>query len=274
FDVIIDTNNDNLPDLDLFNTRFTGTDIFVSALFDFNTQKILDIEPMNGVFGAVDTAEFDSDTMVLPVAIAALPGVGAGHSRVRSAVASFSAFTPAPIAPIDLVGLAPDGTFSHPLSIDLFRPGITVTAGNNGVLYQDMPNTSLTLRRDTPAYQVDHGLGVLMVHFHNRVGTKAQVVHLRVAPTVSLRLSATRVAFGQRGGARTSVANTNNAVPTGRVQVRRAGPVVLVSGTLVNGSFGTRLPNLPRGTWTIYAFYGGDGNYLAGASNTVTLVVF
>jgi subtilisin family serine protease len=271
FDVRIDTNNDNVPDVDLYNTRLTGTDIFVSALFDSNTGKVLDIEPMNGVLGNVDTAEFDSDTMVLPVAIAALPGVGAAHPRIRYGVGSFSAFS---LYPIDLAGLAPDGTLSHPLSVDLFRPGITVTAGNNGILYQDLPNTSLTLRRDTPAYQADHGLGVLMAHFHNRVGTKAQVVHLRVAPTVSLRLSTTRVAFGQRVDSRVSVANTNNAVPTGSVQVRRAGPVVLVSGKLVNGTFGTRLPNLPRGTWTIYAYYGGDANYLGGNSNSVRLVVF
>jgi hypothetical protein len=47
-----------------------------------------------------------------------------------------------------------------------------------------------------------------------------------------------------------------------------------VSGALVNGAFSTRLPNLPRGTWTIYAYYGGDGNYLPGFSNSVTLVVF
>jgi hypothetical protein len=209
-------------------------DIFVSALFDRHTGNILDVEPMNGVFGDVDTAEFDSDTLVLPVALNRLPGVGAAHPRIRYGVASFSAFS---FDPIDLVGLAADGSLSHPLSLDLFRPGITVTVGNNGIRYPDLPNTVLTLRRDTPAYQADHGLGVLMVHFHNRVGSKAQVVHLRVAPTVSLRLSATRAAFGQRVDSRTSVANTNNAVPTGTVQFRRAGPVALVTGTLVNGAF-------------------------------------
>jgi hypothetical protein len=35
----------------------------------------------------------------------------------------------------------------------------------------------LAVRRASPSYQRDHGLGVLIVHFHNLLGDKAQVVH-------------------------------------------------------------------------------------------------
>src|SRR5262249_14686205 len=268
FDIVIDSTGDGVPDAVLFNTRLAGQDIFVSVLLDLRTFDVLDIEAVNNLLGDVDTAEFNSDTLVLPVALGALPGVRAGHSRIRYGVASFSAFS---LDPIDLVGMDANAHLIHPLSFDVLRPGITVTNGHSpAVLYRDMPNGALVMRRDTPAYLADHGLGVLMVHYHNRVGSKAQVVHLRAVPTVSLRLSTTRVAFGHRVDARVSVANTNNAVPAGGVQIRRTGPVILRSGLLDrNGNFFSMLPNLPRGRWSLYAFYGGDVNYTSGSSGAV-----
>src|SRR5262249_20035473 len=189
---------DGAPDSVLFNTRLADQDIFVSALVDLRPGPhfgdVLDVEAVNNLLGDVDTAEFNSDTLVLPVAIGALPGVRAGHSRIRYGVASFSAFSP---GPIDLVGLDARGRLVRPLSFDVLRPGITVTNGRSAaVLYLDLPHTALIVRRDTAAYLADHGLGVLMVHYHNRVGSKAQVVHLKVAATVSLRLSTGRVQFG------------------------------------------------------------------------------
>src|SRR5262249_60508941 len=86
------------------------------------------------------------------------------------------------------------GRLVRPLSFDVLRPGITVTNGRSAaVLYLDLPHTALIVRRDTAAYLADHGLGVLMVHYHNRVGSKAQGVHLKVAATASLRRAARRV---------------------------------------------------------------------------------
>ncbi len=270
FDVYIDSTGDKVPDAVLFNTRLAGQDIFVSALIDLNTGDVLDVEAINNLLGDVDSAEFNSDTLVLPVAISALPGVAAGHSRITYGVASFSAFSS---APIDLVGLNANGAFSSPLSFDLLRPGVSVFVGQGGLLYQDLPGTSLVLRRDAPAYGADKGLGALMVHFHNRVGSKAQVVALKSVPQVKLTLSATTVRAGTAVNANVSVANTAGLLATGAVSVRRAPGVVLVNGTLVNAKATLRLPNLPRGKYTIYVFYPGDANYLSGYSNKVTLTI-
>ena len=44
YDILIDTNGDGVPDAVIFNTRFTGTDIFVSATEDLQG-NILDVEP-------------------------------------------------------------------------------------------------------------------------------------------------------------------------------------------------------------------------------------
>jgi subtilisin family serine protease len=182
FDVFIDTDGDDVPDAVLFSTRLADQDIFVSELLNLDPvpgeDPVLDLEEINNELGDVDTAEFNSDTLVMPVAISALPGVTTGHSRIRYGVAGFSAFSS---GPVDLIGLDSEGNLRNPLSFDPLRPGVSVFAGD-GILYQDEPGTSLTLRRDSAAYAADRGQGVLMVHFHNRVGSKAQVVRLRSAP--------------------------------------------------------------------------------------------
>ena len=68
------------------------------------------------------------------------------------------------------------------------NPGVAVfgdpdTSGGNGlILYADEPNTSLTVRRDAASYAADHGMGAMIVHFHNTVGNKAQIVDLDHTP--------------------------------------------------------------------------------------------
>src|SRR5205823_8511184 len=71
YDIYIDTNGDRVPDALLFNTRLGGHDIFVSELVDLSSGDVLDVEPIDNELGDVDTAEFDSDVLVMPVAIPA-----------------------------------------------------------------------------------------------------------------------------------------------------------------------------------------------------------
>src|SRR5439155_18503796 len=116
---------------------------------------------------------------------------------------------------------------------------------------------------------------VLMVHYHNRVGSKSQVVRLTSRPAVSLRLSTTRVRLGGRVDWLATVANTNNAVPTGRIGLNKADGSGLMRGMLKNGSFTSRLMvDLPRGTYQLLAYYPGDADYAAGPSDIVTLTVY
>ncbi|MDT4938920.1 MAG: hypothetical protein QOG80_2591, partial [Pseudonocardiales bacterium] len=91
FDILIDTNGDNVPDAVVYNTRLSGQDIFLSELVDLTSGNVIDDELINNRFGDEDTAVFDSNTLVLPVAIGALPGIdGASHRRIRYGVLSFS----------------------------------------------------------------------------------------------------------------------------------------------------------------------------------------
>ena len=185
YDIVIDSNGDGVPDDVVFNTRLPGTDIFVAALEDLSTQQVVDVELINDRFGDTDSALFDSDTLVMPVLTSDLPGVSAGHSRIKYGVLTLATFS---MDPVDSVGLnsnfVPDGT----LTTDVLKPGLAVFGTFDGsgspLLYVDSPGT-LEVQRDAAAYAADHGQGALIVHFHNAVGNKAQVVDIGHTLTVT-----------------------------------------------------------------------------------------
>ena len=183
YDIYIDTNGDGTPDLVTFNTRLDGTDILIDETIDLNTQEVVDEEPLNDRFADTDTALFDSDTLVMPVWLQPMAdeGVSVGNSRITYGIVTFGQFSS---DPVDTVGLDDSLNLDGSLSTDVLNPGVAVygdpdTSGGNGlILYQDEPNTSLTVRRDAASYAADHGMGAMIVHFHNTVGNKAQIVDL------------------------------------------------------------------------------------------------
>jgi hypothetical protein len=184
FDIYIDGTGDGAPDAVLFNTRLTGSDVMVTELIDLNSGAVLDAEPINDRFGDTDTALFNSDTLVMPVALGLIPGVTASHSRISYAVFAFSEYQSAPVDQVGDVGAK--GKLVKPLSFDVLHPGVAVFGSYDGdasaLLYRDSPGSVLEVRRDSAAYAVDHGLGALLVHFHNKVGNKAQVASLSAKP--------------------------------------------------------------------------------------------
>jgi hypothetical protein len=178
-EVYIDSTGDRKPDAILFNTRLPNTDVFVAALVKPKTGKVLDVEAIDDRLGNVDAAAFDSDTLVLPVKISALPGVTKRHSRITYGVVSYSNFVP---KPVDRIGLTRKLKLDGKLTTDVLEPGVAVYGSYRGsgsaLLYRDSPGTKLHVRRDASAYKADHGKGALIVHFQDAVGHKAQVVKL------------------------------------------------------------------------------------------------
>jgi subtilisin family serine protease len=289
FDVFIDTNGDDEPDAIVYNTRFTDTDIFVSVLLDFTDPAnafVRDVELINDRFGDFDTALFDSDSMILPVYLGALgdalgdpalPGFDATHTRINYGVVSFG-----PSGVIDAVGVDPD-TFlldSNQLTTNLAHPGVEVynssilTYPTFGLLLNtDTPGSSLTVRRDVSRYSTDAGLGALLIHFQNKVGSKAKVVTLKTKPSVSLKLSKSSISLGHSISATVTVANTGGITPTGKVTLRREDGSKIKSGNLSGGKITFTWTPGKRGTFKVYATYAGDSNYASGKSAKVTYTV-
>jgi hypothetical protein len=178
YEIYIDSTGNKKPDAVLLNTRLPDTDVLISVLVNPKTDKVLDAEPLDDRLGFVDAAVFDSDTLVLPVKISSLPGIKK-HHRITYGVVSYSSFAR---GPVDKVGFSKGLSLNGKLSTDVLEPGVAVyghyAGKGSALLYVDAPGTKLHLRRDTTAYAADHGKGALIVHFHNAVGKKAQVVKL------------------------------------------------------------------------------------------------
>lgn len=181
----LDLNGDAKPDLLLYNDRLGEEDVYISELYDPSKpagQRVVSQIALNGRLGNVDTALYDSDVMMLPVSLEVLAdyGVDPGNPRIEYGVEGYSYFTD---EPIDVVSVDPEsGDLVDPLSANLYEPGIEVTSqGGSGPLVPDQPGDSLTLTRNIASWEADSGLGVMMVHFHNKVGDKAQRIDLEGA---------------------------------------------------------------------------------------------
>ncbi len=274
FDIYLDGDGDGVADAVMFNTRLGETDVFVSVTLELATGDVLDIELINDAFGDTDTALLDSDTMVLPVAIGAIPGVTAGQSRINYAIETYNGYHP---DPIDTVGtVAPDGTMTGALSMDVLNPGVvlhgTYTGDASPLLYPDTPAAVLKLRRDADAYQADGGLGAMVVHFHNDLGQKAQVLKFRSAPTVALALEPSRASRGQQVTGTVTV-DPGAAGPANGAVTLMQGATTLATGTVANGTASMTFTMSEAGTFPIHAEYAGDEGHEAASSDPVNLVV-
>ena len=279
FDIYIDSNGDGVADAVLFNTRLAGTDTLVDELIDLGTGGVLDAEPINDALGDTDTALLNSDTMVLPVAAAALPGLSAGSSRIHYAVLSFSPYQG---APVDSLGSVSGAGVITGMSLDVANPGVAIFGSYDGdaspLLFRDSPGSVLELRRDSAAYAADHGLGALVVHFQNTLGNKAQIVSLKTASTTTLAMAPSPVAHGKTVTVTVTVAGSGGVWPTGRVVLNRPnadGSVLypVKSGTLVNGTATFTYSQAVPGTYLYVASYDGDANYQWSKSAVVKLKV-
>ncbi|MFL6059681.1 MAG: S8 family serine peptidase [Marmoricola sp.] len=273
FDIYVDSDGDGKPDVVTFNTRLTDTDVLVAETINLHTGHVVDLEGLNDSFGDTDTAMFDSDTLVLPVAIAALPGITAGASRISYSVQSFSPYQG---APVDQVGdIDNTGHLVDPLSFDVLNPGVALYGSYTGdaspLLYPDSPSSVLNLRRDASAYQADHGMGAMIVHFQNTLGSKTQVLGLKTAPAVSLSLAPNPAQRGQQVTATVTVPGTGTPA-TGTVQIK-VGGTALASGAVTNGTASLQFSLASAGSYAVHAEYFGDADHVAGSSAPVQLTV-
>jgi subtilisin family serine protease len=267
YDVNIDTNGDGTADLVLFNTRLTGTDVFVSALADAATGEIVDdgnaLWLLNDTDGSVDTAPFDNNVMVLPVLTHYLTAA-APSGRIQYWVDAFTISS---------------GRTDHTAkaTFNVLHPGLTVV---NGPLLNDAAESDfffgeqfwldaptggstppLTVLRQAHYYNAQGAKGLLLLHHYNRFGARTEVV--RTTSSVTATVSPNPTHYGQPTSVTVTVSGSAGSTPTGSVAVEETTP----SGgwgagtTLSGGKAVIKLPKLSVGTHSLKVTYSGDGSY-------------
>ncbi|MFI2611991.1 S8 family serine peptidase [Kitasatospora sp. NPDC018619] len=173
--VALDTDGDGSTDVVLKADRLRGSDVLVSRALDARTGAELDVQPLDAHWGDTDTGLLDSDVLVLPVRLDALPGVAPGHSTVRYGVWTGFAGGGTPDAAEALATLGMDGT-RPTVPLDVLRPALTVRAGPTGpgaVLAPAGPGTVLAVRR-APG----DASRLLLLYHRNPDGRRGEVLDL------------------------------------------------------------------------------------------------
>ncbi|MCP2259956.1 PA domain-containing protein [Streptoalloteichus tenebrarius] len=174
----IDVNGDGKPEFETFVSKPSGTDVLVASTVDLNKPlpnggfQSVDLQPVNGQFGDVDTNVFDSDVIVLPVSLKAL-GIdpNAASARLSYTVGVSGFYT----GPADKDGVI--DKLDKPMSFDPLKPGLWAQGGGDAALsYVARPGTALVVNRDAGSLAMDRADKLLVLHHHNASGDRAQVV--------------------------------------------------------------------------------------------------
>ncbi|AOS65321.1 S8 family peptidase [Actinoalloteichus hymeniacidonis] len=178
--VDIDVDGDGVPDFETYVTKYTDSDVLVAATVDLNTEgnPVVDVQPINGQLGDVDTNVFDTNVLVLPVALTALGIDPAAESAPISYTVGVSGYYAAPGDPEGLVD-----HIDEPMTFDAVQPGLWTQGGGDAALsYESRPGTALVVNRNLETAAEDARL--LVLHHHNISGDRSQVVPTGSTPPV------------------------------------------------------------------------------------------
>lgn len=171
---VLDTDGDGVPDALVLADRLPGSDVLVARLLDARTGRQLDVQPLNARFGETDTDLLDSDTVVLPIRLSALPGFPAAGGRIRYAIWTGQAgAAPDPAHALSSIGLAAG---RPTLETDPLHPALDIRIGPVGpsaIVQPESPGTLLDVHRAAPG-----PARLLLVHHLNPDGQRAQLLTL------------------------------------------------------------------------------------------------
>ena len=212
FDVDIDTNGDGVTDVIVYNTRLSRP-ATSSSRRRSTPARVLRSTPSSSTTGSV------TPTRRCSTATRWSCRCRSRHSGspARSASTTRSRRSATPGCPdrADRVQRG-SGQPSGALSTDPIRPGLTIAGSYGGdtspLLFRDTPSAVLQVRRDRLAYGADKALGALLIHFHNAVGNKAQLVTLKSTPKVAFTFAPSVLKKGRTTTANIVVA-ASNGVP-------------------------------------------------------------
>ena len=167
FTVQVDRNKDGTADWHVFNTRFTDTDVFVSAGQSLIPPSALAAFGFTNIFNSnVNTAPFNNDVLVLPVPVSSL-ALPAGQTSIKYRVVGFSRFW----GTIDTTEWA---------TYDVANPGLSFADGLGGTnMYATPAETSVAVAYNHAAYTANGSKGVLLLHHLNESGKRAEVLSIQ-----------------------------------------------------------------------------------------------
>ncbi len=182
--VDIDTSGDGKPDFEVLVTKPPGTDVLVAATVDLRVPEMPTVEmlPINGQYGDVDTGVFDSNVVLMPVSLAALGIDPAAETAPISYTAGVAGFYTGPADVDTVIDTAP------PVHFDAVRPGLWAQGGGSPALsYLARPGDALVVHRDAAAGSlvpplvpplVLQPLKLLVLHPLNASGDRVQLVRV------------------------------------------------------------------------------------------------
>jgi subtilisin family serine protease len=231
-----------------------------------------DRQPLNTIGGELDTSPFDSDALVLPVALSSLVRAG-WNSATTPHLHYWVTSSTVENAGVDLDSVA---SSAAPLTVTAASPALGAV-GDLGLpeLNSDKAGSAFALkvRMNSAALLFDLPAGstpsLLLIHHDNLTGARAQIVPVKRAAAASVVLSPTSA--GTTTHVRATVTVSPSAA-TGTVTCRD-GSKVLVTATLSAGKAVCTLPLLAKGTHSINAVYSGNVSYAPVTSAGVTLKI-
>ena len=170
--VDIETTFDGIPDFEVFVNRDADTDLLEAWTVDLNTGDLVDIEPVNQLYGDVDSNVFDTNVIVLPVFLEAL-GIDptADTSRISYFVGVAGFYTPPDSTLVDFI--------PSTLTFDPLQPGLRAEGADSGLIHVAEPGASFTVHRNADAAAQDPSDSLLVLNFHNGTGSKASVIKVK-----------------------------------------------------------------------------------------------
>jgi subtilisin family serine protease len=174
FDIYIDTNRDGEDDYVLFNWNLglasgggDATDVVISVLLNLNSGQLILADYVNVSPAVLNTAIFNSNVMVLPVAASDL-GLTANNSTFNYRIFTFSR---------DADGVVDD---SGTLTYNAAQPGLDLSGNFASVpAYADLDGEVIPVDYNKTAYKTARSQGVLLLHHHNATGKRTEVVRLK-----------------------------------------------------------------------------------------------
>ncbi|GAA1240965.1 S8 family serine peptidase [Prauserella halophila] len=163
-----DTDGDGRPDYETYATPMPSTDVLVAQTVRLSDDSTVDLHPVNGQFGGVDTNTFDSNVAVLPVSLSALGIDPSADTHEISYTVGVSGYYGDPeTGNVD--------TIDEPITFDPLNPAYTVEGADGAALsYVAGRRDTFTVTRNPDA--ADSAEELLVLNHHNASGRRASTI--------------------------------------------------------------------------------------------------